>query len=91
MCYERRRAETCVDESDHHALSLRNRTQNSRVVGARPNHQADRGSDPNHLGIWSLSRGRGWRIHGSVEDTKLSTNKQHSLPSMAGICDFVSV
>ena len=21
----------------------------------------------------------GWRIHGSVEDTKLSTNKQHSL------------
>ncbi len=26
-----------------------------------------------------LSRGLGWRIHGSVEDTKLSTNKQHSL------------
>ena len=26
-------------------------------------------------------RGPGWRIHGSVEDTKLSTNKQHSLPS----------
>ena len=25
------------------------------------------------------SRGSGWRIHGSVEDTKLSTNKQHSL------------
>ena len=25
------------------------------------------------------SRGLGWRIHGSVEDTKLSTNKQHSL------------
>ena len=25
--------------------------QNSRVSGARPNHQADRGSDPNHLGI----------------------------------------
>jgi hypothetical protein len=24
-------------------------------------------------------RGPGWRIHGSVEDTKLSTNKQHSL------------
>jgi len=23
--------------------------------------------------------GLGWRIHGSVEDTKLSTNKQHSL------------
>ncbi len=23
------------------------------------------------------SRGLGWRIHGSVEDTKLSTNKQH--------------
>jgi hypothetical protein len=30
-----------------------NRTQNSRVAGARPNHQADRGSDPNHRGIWS--------------------------------------
>jgi hypothetical protein len=27
-----------------------------------------------------LSRGLGRRIHGSVEDTKLSTNKQHSLP-----------
>jgi hypothetical protein len=26
----------------------------------------------------SESRGLGWRIHGSVEDTKLSTNKQHS-------------
>jgi hypothetical protein len=26
------------------------------------------------------SRGLGWRIHESVEDTKLSTNKQHSLP-----------
>ena len=24
-------------------------------------------------------RTEGWRIHGSVEDTKLSTNKQHSL------------
>ena len=24
-------------------------------------------------------RGPGWRIHGSVENTKLSTNKQHSL------------
>jgi hypothetical protein len=27
----------------------------------------------------NLSRGLGWRIHGGVEDTKLSTNKQHSL------------
>jgi hypothetical protein len=26
-----------------------------------------------------LSRGLGRRIHGSVEDTKLSTNKQHTL------------
>jgi hypothetical protein len=25
------------------------------------------------------SRGLGWGIHGSVEDTKLSTNKQHTL------------
>ena len=25
-----------------------------------------------------VSRGLGWRIHGSVEDTKLSTNKQHT-------------
>ena len=27
-------------------------------------------------------RGPGWRIHGSVEDTKLSTNKQHSLTDL---------
>ena len=27
----------------------------------------------------SRRRGPGWRIHGSVEDTKLSTNKQHTL------------
>jgi hypothetical protein len=26
-----------------------------------------------------MSRGLGWRIHESVEDTKLSTNKQHTL------------
>ena len=36
-------------------------------------------------------RGLGWRIHGSVEDTKLSTNKQHSLlshsaPLVCGAC-----
>ena len=29
---------------------------------------------PRHQG-----RGLGWRIHESVEDTKLSTNKQHTL------------
>ena len=30
--------------------------------------------------VWlSVRRGPGWRIHGSVEDTKLSTNKQHTL------------
>jgi hypothetical protein len=28
--------------------------------------------------IHTHSRGLGWRIHGSVEDTKLSTNKQHT-------------
>ena len=28
------------------------------------------------------SRGLGWRIHESVEDTKLSTNKQHTLSSV---------
>jgi hypothetical protein len=33
------------------------------------------------------SRGLGWRIHGSVEDTKLSTNKQHSL-SLGTWCWF---
>jgi hypothetical protein len=32
--------------------------------------------------IWH-SRGLGWRIHESVEDTKLSTNKQHSLSQLA--------
>ena len=38
------------------APTFGNRTQNSRVTGARPNHQADRGSDPNHRGIWSPPR-----------------------------------
>ena len=63
MCYERRRAEACVDESAHHALvnagvvlSFGNRTQNSRVAGARSNHQPIGGSDPNHQGIWSPPR-----------------------------------
>jgi hypothetical protein len=32
-------------------LSFGNRTQNSRVAGARPNHQPIGGSDPNHQGI----------------------------------------
>ena len=32
------------------------------------------------VAVWNAnSRGLGRRIHGSVEDTKLSTNKQHSL------------
>ena len=53
MCYERRRAEACVDVGPvrnpvllHRVapcfpwfLSFGNRTQNSRVAGARPNHQ----------------------------------------------------
>ena len=36
------------------------------------------------------SRGLGWRIHESVEDTKLSTNKQHTLsclPACFGLHD----
>jgi hypothetical protein len=37
-------------------LSFGNRTQNSRVAGARPNHQPIGGSDPNHQGIWSQGR-----------------------------------
>jgi tetratricopeptide (TPR) repeat protein len=32
-------------------ISFGNRTQNSRVAGARPNHQPIGGSDPNHQGI----------------------------------------
>jgi hypothetical protein len=52
MCYERRRAEACVDWF----LSFGNRTQNSRVAGARPNQQPIGGSDPNHQGIWSPPR-----------------------------------
>ncbi len=32
------------------------------------------------------SRGLGWRIHESVEDTKLSTNKQHTLSSSLSVC-----
>ena len=38
------------------------------------------GVKPRHMQS-SRSRGLGRRIHGSVEDTKLSTNKQHSLLS----------
>ena len=37
-------------------LSFGNQTQNSRVAGARPNHQPIGGSDPNHQGIWSPPR-----------------------------------
>ena len=37
-----------------------------------------------HMHAYNLeSRGLGWRIHGSVEDTKLSTNKQHSLSPLS--------
>ena len=71
MCYEIRRAEACVDWVPvrnpvllHRVrlfslVPLGNRTQNSRVAGARPNHQPIGGSDPNHQGIWSPP-GRGW-------------------------------
>jgi len=31
----------------------------------------------------------GWRIHGSVEDTKLSTNKQHSLSVFSAFVEHV--
>jgi hypothetical protein len=42
-------------------LSFGNRTQNSRVAGARPNHQPIGGSDPNHQGIWTGAHpGRDW-------------------------------
>ena len=37
------------------------------------------------------SRGLGWRIHGSVEDTKLSTNKQHTLLTTSGVCQSAAV
>jgi hypothetical protein len=37
-------------------LSFGNRTQNSIVAGAKPNHQTIGGSDPNHQGIWSPPR-----------------------------------
>ena len=37
-------------------------------------------------------RGLGWQIHGSVEDTKLSTNKQHTLSQDALLlCDNEAV
>ena len=36
------------------------------------------------------SRGLGWRIHESVEDTKLSTNKQHTLSGGRAIRGAVS-
>jgi hypothetical protein len=41
----------------HWFLSFGNRTQNSRVTGARPNHQPIGGSDPNHQEIWRTPRG----------------------------------
>jgi hypothetical protein len=50
-------------------LSFGNRTQNSRVAGARPNHQANRGSDPNHRGIWSPP------MAGQSREALCSTNK----------------
>jgi hypothetical protein len=68
MCYERRRAEACVGTREEPGtlntgcacfpwfLSFGNRTQNSRVAGARPNHQPIGGSDPNHQEIWSPPR-----------------------------------
>jgi hypothetical protein len=37
------------------------------------------------------SRGLGWRIHGSVEDTKLSTNKQHTLSLYLYSISFLTV
>jgi hypothetical protein len=37
------------------------------------------GAGRKELGEAILLRGLGWRMHESVEDTKLSTNKQHSL------------
>jgi hypothetical protein len=43
-----------------------------------PPHQSRLTENPPNLQP-STSRSLGWRIHGSVEDTKLSTNKQHSL------------
>jgi len=39
-----------------------------------------------HTCTFALSRGLGRRIHGSVEDTKLSTNKQHSLSVHTETC-----
>jgi hypothetical protein len=36
-------------------------------------------------------RGPGWRIHGSVEDTKLSTNKQHSLSTYVYVRNDVHI
>ena len=35
------------------------------------------------------SRGLGWRIHESVEDTKLSTNKQHTLSQYLFRCNVI--
>jgi len=35
------------------------------------------------------SRGLGWRIHESVEDTKLSTNKQHTLSDDVALAAFL--
>jgi hypothetical protein len=46
-------------------------TQNSRVAGARPNHQPIGGSDPNHQGIWAHP-GRGYALPITSSHIKLS-------------------
>jgi hypothetical protein len=50
--------------------------------GVREKHKETRkrgGRGHTSQGLPQGDRAPGWGIHGSVEDTKLSTNKQHSL------------
>jgi hypothetical protein len=59
--------------SDSHVMHEPQRVQCRRGPGSGPP------GTPVSTATVMRSRGLGRRIHGSVEDTKLSTNKQHSL------------
>jgi hypothetical protein len=43
------------------------------------------------LHVFCVTRGPGWRIHGVVEDTKLNTNKQHSLSERRVVLAYAMV
>jgi hypothetical protein len=60
--------------------------------GTRGQKKTSQASDHVIISMWEVItntkhtriRSPGWRIHGGVEDTKLNTNKQHSLEFIGG-------